>query len=92
MCNTKQPVENILDDVKGFLCDMQWNLVTCLKKAAGGIFSLKRKVGELCGGFFLFPIPSIPFLSLVPCPNCSIKQLTLQLCKVLKTFVIRTKL
>lgn len=65
MCNTKQPVENILDDVKGILCDMQWNLVMCLKKAAGGIFSLKRKVGELCGGFFLFPIPlySLP----VPC-------------------------
>lgn len=66
MCNTKQPVENILDDVKGFLCDMQWNLVRCLKKAAGGIFSLKRKVGELCGGFFLFPIPLFPSCLLCP--------------------------
>lgn len=93
MWNTKQRVENILHDVKEFLCDMQWNLVKCLKKAVEGIISLKYKVGELCGGVFVcFPSVCIPFLSLVPCPNCSIKQLALQLCNVLKTFIICTKL
>lgn len=67
MWNTKQRVENILHDVKEFLCDMQWNLVKCLKAVEGNI-SLKCKVGELCGAFFLFVSHPSVFPSCLLCP------------------------